>query len=142
MVSGMVGSMIPGFEVHPLMETDLDSGNLDEKHGSTQDMTSIVRGETDALNLDLLVIIHGLDAIIASGKIVLIVKEVIRGGVAHLDVVREKPLVDGLCGMGHEDSSGKVGLFHQVGERGGVIEVKVSDETHVHLGEIDCIKEG
>lgn len=46
--------------------------------------------------------------------------------------VLDQPLVDGLCGMGHEDASAKIGLCHDVGQACGMVQVEMRDQQDIH----------
>lgn len=60
------------------------------------------------------------------------------GGRDVLDAhgVLDKPFVDGLCGMSHEDATAEVGFGEDVGEGGGMVEVKAVGGDGQHASEI------
>ena len=54
-------------------------------------MSSIVAPELDSAHFSLLVKVHSLNAVHAGLDVLLSVKHLIRGNVAHFDVVRQQP---------------------------------------------------
>lgn len=110
-------------------EKDIETGNLDEKHGGAEDVAGRVRGDADGGDSVGGVIVDGLDHVEGVGVILLGVDE--RGGwvgrgISDTDAVLDEPGVNGLGGVCHEDPAAEVGLGQDVGERGGMVDVKTS----------------
>ncbi|KAK7279073.1 hypothetical protein RJT34_24117 [Clitoria ternatea] len=58
------------------------------------------------------------------------------------DEIGQEQLVNGFGGVGHEDAASEGGFFKEVGQRSGVVKVKVSDEKDVDGGRDDFIEVG
>jgi hypothetical protein len=101
----------------------------------------MVAPEFDALVLDLLMKVNRVDLGHAILQIGLIVEHLVGADVAHLDVIGQQPLVDGLGGMGHVALALEVGLLEKPGQRAAVVQVKVTHEQDVYCGDVHSIDE-
>lgn len=44
--------------------------------------------------------------------------------------------------MGHEDAPAEVGLGHDVGQTGGMVQVEMGDQQDVHRAQVELVVEG
>ena len=61
---------------------------------------------------------------------------------ADLDKVRQKELVNGLGGVGHENTASEGGFLEKIGQGSSMIQVKVSDEKNIDCGRVNLVEIG
>ena len=61
---------------------------------------------------------------------------------ADLDKVRQKELVNGLGGVGHENTASEGGFLEKIGQGSSMIQVKVSDEKNIDYGRVNLVEIG
>mmetsp|Transcript_16903 Transcript_16903/g.48564 ORF Transcript_16903/g.48564 Transcript_16903/m.48564 type:complete len:286 (+) Transcript_16903:3303-4160(+) len=131
------------------------AANLEEKHGRTEDVAGVEGAKLERADRYGLVVVDQLDLVAALGQILLGVQDV---GIVVLVVVSAaaRALLDGhepeviskqqpnhrLGGVRHEDSTAETGPLGEVGQTGGMIQVKMCNEQNVDAFRFDPIEEG
>lgn len=114
---------------------DTKTSNFDEEHACTQDVACMIGSEAETTcDAYVLVEVDGFDLAPGSKHLVFVKEIVIVAGITDTNEIGHEETVDGLGGMGHVDfavSISEVGLFHDVGESGGMVEMEMGDENGV-----------
>ncbi|KAH1143545.1 hypothetical protein GYH30_034011 [Glycine max] len=59
-----------------------------------------------------------------------------------MEKVRQKELVNGLGGVGHENTASEGGFLEKIGQGSSMIQVKVSDEKNIDYGRVNLVEIG
>lgn len=116
-------------------EQDIQASNRHQEHGGTENMAGGEWRDTNIIDSMCCVEVDCFYQRECGQMIAFRVQggALIRGRrcVADSDVVLDQPFVDGLGSMGHEDSAFEVGLAENVGQCGGVVDVKAAVKKQI-----------
>ena len=103
--------------------TYLDAGNFNEKHGGTENMSSVITAEFDAFVLNDFVKVDGLDFVHGLHEIGLIIESLVNRDCTNFHVILQNELINRFRRMCHENTTFKVRLCQTTKEN-----------THTTLG--------
>lgn len=125
---------------------DAKACDLDEEHACTQNVACMIGGEAETTgDRDVLVKINSLDLAPRSQHLVFVKQVVVVARITDPNKVRHKEAVDGFGGMRHVDFAvavAEIGLFHDVGESGGMVKMEVCDENGIDSRPVKFVNEG